>query len=222
MSLLINKIITDHYHDDPALRKNIPLQGKRNHDKETVRRHAMKEKILLWFAAVLLLSSYAHAISEQYRETAVKGVGFKQILADPDPFINSVFIFGGTIVDTSNTKEGSEIELLQNPIDRYGDITDTDISEGRLIILTPRLLDPLIYKRGRTLTFAGKLIGTREKKFLGIEYRYPVFEAEQLHLWKPVPYYYAPYPWWWGDPFYSPYYPDWYGPIYRPYYYPYW
>ncbi len=177
-------------------------------------------RFLLLFVSCFLLSSCAHVISEQYRESAVKGVGFRQILDDPAAYMNETFIFGGTIAETTGAKKGSEIEVVQNPIDRYGDITDKDISEGRFIIVTSRHLDPLIYKGGRTITFAGKLIGTREKTLAGIEYRYPVFEAEELYLWKPVTYYYAPYPWWY-DPFYYPY-PYWYGPVYRPYFYPYW
>jgi outer membrane lipoprotein len=181
------------------------------------------KRIFSLFAAVLLLSSCAHAISEQYRETARKGISFSQILKDPDAYMNGVFIFGGTIVDTTHTKEGSEIEVIQNPVNRYGDITDKDISEGRLILVASRELDPMIYKGGRTITFAGKLIGTRGKMLAGTEYRYPVFEAEELHLWKPETHYYTTYPLWY-DPFYYPYYPYpfWYGPFYRPYFYPYW
>ncbi len=183
----------------------------------------MIKRILALFATALLLSSCAHAISEQYRETAVKGVSFTQILNNPDAYINGIFIFGGTIAETTNTKKGSEIEVIQNPIDRYGEVTDIDKSEGRLIVETSRHLDPMIYKAGRTITFAGKLMGAREKPLAGVEYHYPVFEAEELYLWKPPSSYYAPYPWWY-DPFYSPFYPYpyWYGPVYRPYFYPYW
>jgi outer membrane lipoprotein len=182
------------------------------------------KQIFILFAAVLLLSSCAHAISEQYRETARKGVSFSQILKDPAAYMKGTFIFGGTIVDTTRTKEGSEIEVIQNPLDRYGDITDKDISEGRLILVTSRQLDPMIYKSGRTITFAGELLGTREKMLAGTGYRYPIFAAKELHLWKPATHYYTAYPWWY-DPFFYPYYPYpyWHGPpFYRPYFYPYW
>ncbi len=176
--------------------------------------------IFALLAALLILSSCAHVISEQYREAAVKGVSFSHVLKDPDIYINGIFIFGGTIAETANTKTGSEIEVVQNPVNRYGEIIDKDVSDGRLIVLTARRLDPLIFKRGRTITFAGKLVGTRRKLLEGNEYRYPLFKAEELHLWKPETYYYSPYPWWY-DPFYYPYpYPYWYSPFYRPYFYP--
>jgi outer membrane lipoprotein len=178
-------------------------------------------KFFILIILTFLLSACAHAISEQYRQTAKQGVTFSQIFKDPTTYMNGIFIFGGTIVETTNTKKGSEIEVIQNPVDRYGEITDKDLSEGRLILVSSRRLDPLIYKGGRTLTFAGKLIDTREKPLAGVEYRYPVFEAEELHLWKPETRYYMPYPWGY-DPFYYPYNPYWYGPFYRPYFYPYW
>jgi outer membrane lipoprotein len=115
--------------------------------------------------------------------------------------------------------------VIQNPIDRYGEITDNDVTGGRFIILTSQRLDTLIFKQGRLVTFAGKLIGTRKQLLEGREYLYPLFAAEELHLWKPVRYYYAPYPYWY-DPLYYPYYPYssyWYGPPFlRPYNYPYW
>jgi outer membrane lipoprotein len=180
-------------------------------------------KFFLFVGVLFLLSSCAHAISEQYRQAAKQGVGFGQILKNPEIYMNSMFIIGGTIVETTNTSKGAEIELIQNPVNRYGEITDKDISEGRLILVSSRRLDPLIYKSGRTLTFAGKLIGTREKTFAGAAYRFPVFEAVELHLWRQKTHYYEPYPYmpypWGYDPFYYPYR---YGPAYTPYFYPYW
>jgi outer membrane lipoprotein len=175
------------------------------------------KKSFLFLALVFLLSSCVHAISEQYREAARKGVSFSRILENPDTYMNSIFVFGGTIVETTNTEKGSEIEVIQNPIDRYGRITDKDVSEGRLILLSSQRLDPVIYKGGRTLTFAGKLIGAMEKPLAGLEYHYPVFKAEELHLWRPETYYYNPYPLGY-DPFFSPS-PYWYGPVHRPYFY---
>ncbi len=182
------------------------------------------KKFLVLAACAIFLSGCAHVISKQYRESAVKGVSFGRILANSSAYLNQTFIFGGTIAETRNTKEGSEIEVVQNPIDQYGEITDKDVSDGRFIIVTSKRLDPLIFTQGRLITFAGKLTGTREQLLGGQQYVYPLFGAEEIHLFKPVSYYDAPYPWY--NPFYSPYYPYgpyWYGsPYWRPYYYPYW
>ncbi len=173
----------------------------------------------LFFCMLLaLISSCAHVISEQYRQEAVKDVSFGQILQDPNKYLNKTFILGGTIVETKKKQTGSEIEIIENPIDRYGEIMDKDISEGRFILVSPLHLDPKIFQANRGITMAGKLIGTRTGMLGESEYVYPVFAAGQIYLWKRA-IYYPPYPFFY-DPFFSPYAgfdPFWY----RPYYYPY-
>ena len=139
-----------------------------------------------------------------------------------DAYINGLFIFGGTIVETKITGKGTEIEVLQNPLDRLGNVTDSDISEGRFIIRTEKYLDPLIYRKEREITVAGVLTGTRKRLLGEIEYSYPVFAAEEIYLFKQVRYYPYPYLYPYGydefyyPPFYYPYNPFWY----RPYMYP--
>lgn len=182
----------------------------------------MKRKfsVLLSF---LLLTSCAHVLSEEYVKGAVKEIGFHQILDNINTYINNTFILGGTIIETKNTKDGSEIEVIQNPIDKYGGIVDKDYSEGRFILMTSRHLDPLIYKRGRSITFAGKLTGIRKELIGEREYNYPTFEAKEIYIWKKEKfypyypgafdpfyynYYYYPYPYYWYEPtWYRPRYP---------------
>ncbi|MDA8431490.1 MAG: Slp family lipoprotein [Nitrospiraceae bacterium] len=166
----------------------------------------------------VLLTSCAHVLSGEYVQNATTGVSFTQIAAAPDQYLGKTFVLGGTIVDTLSAREGSEMEVVQNPVDRYGSIIDPDISEGRFLIETSRQLDPMIYKKGRRVTFAGKLTGSKKRTRGEIEYRYPVFQAEQIYLW-PTPKRLAPYYPFYYDPFLSPYQyyfydPYWYGPYY--------
>ena len=95
-----------------------------------------------------------------------------------------------------------------------GDITDRDVSEGRFIITTGKYLDPLIYRSGREITFAGILTGSRKKVMGEAEHISPVFDAKEVYLWREERYY--PYPYWY-DPFFYPTmhypaYPFWYRP----------
>ena len=166
---------------------------------------------------IVLMGSCSYAISERYRERATREIGFSHIQKNPDAYVNEIFILGGTIIETKNTDEGTEIEILQNPVDRYGRIEDRDASQGRFILLSSRHLDPMIYKNGRTITVAGKLVGSRKQELGETVYTYPLIEAEEIHLWKEEsygpPYYY--------DPFYYYPYPYWYDPFWRrPYFYP--
>ena len=45
-------------------------------------------------------------------------------------------------------------------------------------------LDPEIFAKGRYITGAGKLVGDRAGRVDGRDYRFPVIEAQQLHLWE--------------------------------------
>jgi outer membrane lipoprotein len=154
-------------------------------------------------------------------QSATTGVSFKKISENPDAYLGKTFILGGTIAETVPNQEGTEIEVLQTPIDKYGSIIDPDISDGRYLIETARQLDPLIYKTGRHITFAGKLTGSKKKMTGEREYSYPVFDAEQIFLWKAPRYYYLPpYPYYY-DPFFYPYPYYFYDPFWdRPYFYP--
>lgn len=179
---------------------------------------------------LVLCTSCAHVISQVYRESAVQDVPFRKILQSPSAFIGKIFILGGMIAETRNIQEGTEIEVVQTPLDRFGYLIDRDVSEGRFLVITQKQLDPLIYKEGRYITFAGILIGSRTKPLGNIEFDYPLFEVKELHLWKNRGYYrhyyYDPY---YYDPFYYPYpygyywyWPGYYYPHRWPgYYYPY-
>ncbi len=183
----------------------------------------MKRYFIFIILSVFLMSC-AHVISKEAVERAAKDIPFNTIRNNTDAYINKTFILGGTIVETKNTKEGTEIEVVQVPVDRYGYLIDRDMSEGRFIIITSRHLDPAIYRNERSITFAGRLTGSRKKILGELEYDYPVFEAKEIFLWKEERFY-QPYPYMY-DPYYYPYlyytYPYyWHNPfIYRPYFYP--
>jgi len=174
--------------------------------------------------AVLLLSlftSCAYVISRENRVLAVRDVSFTDVLRSPEANRDRVFIFGGIIAGTAVSQEGTEIEIVQTPVDRFGSIIDPDVSEGRLILMSSRQLDPLVYGKNRLITFAGRLTGVKKKMLGDAEYLYPVFEAREVHLWRSEQYY--PYPYWYPYFRYDPYPYYWYHPYrwYRPYYYRY-
>jgi len=173
----------------------------------------MKRFIILCLLSVSIFSC-AHVILREHRNAAVKDVPFNLLIRNTDAYVGEMFIFGGIIAETKITRQGAEIEIVQSPLDRFGNIIDRDVSEGRFITTTAKYLDPLIYRKGRDVTVAGILLGSRKQLFGEIEYTFPVFDAKEIYLWKEEKYY--PYPYlypYWYDPFYYPpfYYP--YGPF---------
>ena len=163
---------------------------------------------------VFSLSSCAHVISKQTR-TGSADVRLFDVRDNLEKFKGSTLVLGGFIVKTTNEKEGSTLEIVQNPIDRYGVVLDRDISEGRFLAFYKGHLDPLIFKKGREVTLAGKVTGNRVMALGDSEYDYPVLEIVEIYLWKDIDYYTA------TTPFYSPYMFDYYTyPSYQRVYYP--
>lgn len=165
----------------------------------------MKPRLCIIILLALILPSCAHVISESIRAEALQGVSFLEIARDPEKFTGKMVILGGEIIASRNLKEGTEIEILQKPLDRNGKPTEADISEGRFLILHPGYLDTAIYSRGRSITVAGIIKGKKTLPLGEIEYTYPVLEPKELHLWeKKVEKYYIYY-----EPLWYPY---WYWP----------
>lgn len=165
----------------------------------------------------------AHAVSEKLRSEADPGITFAMLMQSPETFIGKTVIFGGTIVETRNYEEGSEIEVMQNELDYSDYPADNDQSSGRFIFFHAGFLEPEIYANGRKVTGAGKVTGIREGKVGEQTYKFPVIEALELKLWEErylydpyydYPYYWGAYPYW-GHPFYHNYsygYPYWWPP----------
>lgn len=157
----------------------------------------MKARVYIALAVLALaLSSCAHVVSKEVLTSSEKNISFSQVRKDIPAHKGKTFVLGGFIVKTVNETDATTIEVVQNPIDDYGLVVDTDLSEGRFLAVSKEPLDPMIYESGRIVTVAGKLIDEKKAHIDKMEYTYPVFEILEIYLWKdiPVP---APdyYPW---------------------------
>jgi outer membrane lipoprotein len=157
------------------------------------------------------LTGCAPAISRQFREQVRTPVDFKALLEDPESYKGEKVILGGYILETVNEPDRSLLMILQAPLDHQNKPKSQDLSEGRFLMQTEKFLDPEIYSKNRKLTVGGKVLGERLQPLGDRSYRYPVIDAEELHLWaKEVSYIRPldPYYYYWHDPWcHYPYYP---------------
>ncbi|MBI3392878.1 MAG: Slp family lipoprotein [Nitrospirae bacterium] len=172
-------------------------------------------------AALLLalgLSSCAPVLPRDLIRSADRATPLSVVKENPDRYKGKLFVFGGTIVETRVTPEGSLVEALHRPVDAWGYIRRAQRPDGRFLAIYPKekgLLDPLIYTPGREITVAGTFIGSRPGKIGEIETAFPLFEIKNVHLWAemethyppPYPYWYYPYPYWWDGPMWPYRYP---------------
>lgn len=136
-------------------------------------------------AVLVLAASCAPAVISRGALEGASKVPFRDVSKDPDNYAGRNFVWGGTVVRTSPAGGGSEVEVVQNPIDDRGYITNPDVSGGRFIVVSKNFLDPSIYAPGLSITVAGRLRGGRAGALGGAEYVFPVIEARELYLFKP-------------------------------------
>lgn len=165
----------------------------------------MKRKIKTWgiiFLVISLLSGCTHAISKRLRGQVSPKVDFEAVFSNPLAHKGEIVLWGGTIIQSKNKKEGTLIEVLQNSLDIVGRPKDTDRTGGRFLALYDGVLDVAIYSKGREVTLAGEVKGKRVLPLGEIEYTYPLVSVKEIHLWPVIsteafypyyPYGYYPY-----------------------------
>jgi outer membrane lipoprotein len=164
--------------------------------------------IVLFMAAV---SGCSYPISQQLRQEALKGETFPTVLKDPTAYTGSIVLWGGVIIDTETLNKGSEMYVLQTPLDYLDKPEAKRYSQGRFIARSATFLDPEIYMKGRKITLAGEIVGKEARPLDQSQYTYPVVAIKELHLWQRTKEYVYPYPYW--DWYYGPEWGwGWYGP----------
>ena len=174
--------------------------------------------LLLSALSLLLLAGCAHVFSDRAEYLVDPTIDFAQVKHDPQAFVGKYVKVGGIIVNTENTKTGSQIEVLQLGLS-YDDIPYEDEgSAGRFLATTTDYLDSMIYKAGRPVAIIGEVTGVKTKLLGEVEYTYPVIAITEIHVWKRAAQYPYPYPgpyYYYYDPFFYPY--GWYGSYWYPY-----
>jgi outer membrane lipoprotein len=170
-----------------------------------------------------MLISCAPVLSQQYMKEGIYNPNLTELKENPILNDGKLFIFGGIIVKTTATKEGSLIEAIYVPVTGRGYFKDW-YSEGggRFMALYKgkQILDPIIFSEKREITLAAEFIGIRKGKIGELDYDFPYFEIKEIYLWQdyqtrdpyyyyPPPYYYPPlyYRDYYRHRFYDPYYP---------------
>ena len=152
-----------------------------------------------------------YVIPDSMADEVDRSVSFISLQADTEAHLGDLIPLGGLVLNARNLKEGTELEVLELPLDRYdrpiGRLTD---SGGRFLVLHPGYLETAVLEKRRLITVVGVVSGTKKRMIDEMEYNYPYLKASFIHIW-PEPREYA------GYPYYAyPYYPYPYWPRYYP------
>jgi outer membrane lipoprotein len=160
--------------------------------------------LILGLMTGLLAGCATSPISQTYRQEAKENLEFRIVQQDPAKFTGVTVIWGGRIIEANNTPQGSELVILEMPLDEDQAPVNPSASEGRFIARTSGFLDPEIFKSGKYVTVAGEIAGAEAIPLGKTNYTYPILQIKQYYLWDTSNAY--PYS------YYNPYYDGYYGP----------
>jgi outer membrane lipoprotein len=160
-------------------------------------------------AFFILLATGCSPFSKAIRQQVDEGLTFAEVLRTPDRFIGKKVLWGGVIIETINTQDGTFVKVRQADLDFETRPKDLDTSQGRFLVRHSGFLDPAIYAKDREITVFGEIAGKEDMPLGESHYTYPVVRSEEVHLWEkrqvyPYNYYdpwfwdYSPYPWFYG------------------------
>ncbi len=140
---------------------------------------------LLFLILFLLTSCSPKIIPDEIDAKIDKTLSYKEIEKNPEKYLGKRVLLGGEIIETHVTQGGSEIEILQKPLNSGRAPRFTDESLGRFFISATTFLDPVIYKSGRRITVVGIVKGSKTRQIGDAKRIYPLLGKEYLHLWAP-------------------------------------
>jgi outer membrane lipoprotein len=161
--------------------------------------------LILWVVAfslvVLGCSSSPVRIPEALQPQIDQNLTFTEVLSSPDSYRGRLILLGGEILKAKRLKEGTQVELLQLPLNEDQEpTTDLTRSEGRVLVLHQASVDPATLTQGMLVTFVGEVSGALVDKIDEADYRYPTLTVRHWYVWSPAAVY-----GWQSGPFYGVY-----------------
>lgn len=161
---------------------------------------------LVVFLFLFLLAGCGRPFSNEALLDVNWEVDFASLIADPSIYKEKVLLLGGMIVENESGREGTRLEIVSRPLDRWDKPEESEESEGRFLADSEKLLPPDTYKVGRLVTLVGVVKGSLSKPLKNAPYLYPLLEVRDIHLWDRYEhgdhYYYHYDPWYYGYPYY--------------------
>ncbi|WP_018290776.1 Slp family lipoprotein [Verrucomicrobium sp. 3C] len=142
-----------------------------------------KRRTISWFALAVLLTGCGSPFSSEVKKEVRGQPSFGAIRSDPSAYRGRMVILGGIITKTTNLKEGTLLEVLEERLDDSDRPISTDKLGGRFVVRNSTFLDPSIYREGRDVTVVGRVTGTQAGRIGERPYTYPRISATEIRLW---------------------------------------
>ncbi len=142
----------------------------------------MLQRFNLLFIPFLLLS--ACASSPTIDSSGVdRSLTPRSVAGAPQPASGKEVLWGGVIIQTTNMKDSTQLEVLAYPLDSNERPQRDSDALGRFILDKAGYLEPESYAEGRLVSVVGTVTGTRAGRVGETVYNFPVISVRQLTLW---------------------------------------
>ncbi len=135
------------------------------------------------FVLFLLITGCAPVISRPVLNEVDRAITFEEIKKDPSTAHKGLVLLGGKVINVTNTKDGTLVEVLQSPLRRNLKPLPENKSRGRFLIRFKGFIDPLVYM-DKLITVAGVQEAPITRPINKRDYTYPVIEAKEDYLWR--------------------------------------
>ncbi|MCH8505619.1 MAG: Slp family lipoprotein [Ectothiorhodospiraceae bacterium] len=92
-------------------------------------------------------------------------------------------VWGGRIIQAQPLEDATQLEVLAYPLQRNQQPDTGKSSQGRFLGYYPGYLEPADYASDRLITVTGPLREAHTGRVGEADYRYPVINADDIHLW---------------------------------------
>lgn len=143
--------------------------------------------VLILSLITLGCSSSPVRIPETLESQIDQNLTFAAVLTSPESYKGHLILLGGKILKAKRLKEGTQAELLQLPLNKDQEpTTDLTRSQGRVLVLHQKFLDPATLTPGMLVTFVGEVSGATTDKLDDVDYRYPTLTVKHWYVWSPA------------------------------------
>jgi len=125
----------------------------------------------------------ACATGPQYDASAMPPNTTPRVAVTDASLVGTSVVWGGRVLEIHPGEETTTLEVLAFPLRRNQSPDIGRSSQGRFLVVAPEFLEPGDWGAGRLVTVSGRLSGTREGRIGEADYRFPVVDARDLHLW---------------------------------------
>ncbi|MFQ5715644.1 MAG: Slp family lipoprotein [Nitrospinales bacterium] len=122
-------------------------------------------------------------LPDKVLKEADPSVSFDNLVRFTKSYKGKMVVLGGTIVSMKDVRSGSELAILQLPLDRHGMPKPGDRPGGIFLVRHNKSIDRSSFRKGQRITLAAKVIGRRIREKNQGKFSFPLLRLEEYQLW---------------------------------------